>query len=83
MRKPNSESHVAVSVPSKGPDSMFASTKRAGKCFMRMRRRALKRETVCSGMSCFRETRKEAERARRPFIGVGLGVRSVRDLSAY
>jgi hypothetical protein len=51
---------------------MFASTNRAGKCLMRMRRRELKRLTVCSGTSCLRETRKAALRARRPLIGVGL-----------
>lgn len=65
-------SQVAVSVPRRGPESMFASTKRAGKCLIRIRRRELKRLTVCSGTSCLRETRKAALRARRPLIGVGL-----------
>lgn len=65
-------SQVAVSVPKRGPESMLPSTKRAGKCLMRMRRRELKRLTVCSGTSCLRETRNAALRARSPLTGVGL-----------
>jgi hypothetical protein len=65
-------SQVAVSVPRSGPDNMFASTNRAGKCLMRMRRRELNRLTVCSGTSCLSETRNAALRASMPLIGVGL-----------
>ena len=51
---------------------MFANTKIAGKCLMRIRTLPLKRETVCSGTSCFKATRKPASRAMKPWTGVGL-----------
>ncbi len=52
-----------------------ASTNVESKCLMRMRRRELKRLTVCSGTSCFSETRNAALSASMPLIGVGLKMR--------
>lgn len=47
--KPNKLNHRAVSVPRRGPESIFAMTKAAGKCLILILINPLKRETVCSG----------------------------------
>ena len=66
MKKADHESHIAVSVPNRRPEMVFAARWTAGKCFTRMRIRPRRMETVCSGTSCLKETRKADWRAMEP-----------------
>ena len=72
MRKPSQARRAAVSVPKAAPETVLASRKIAGKCLTRMRTRPRRRDTVCSGTSCLKATRKEAWIAMPPDMAVEL-----------
>jgi hypothetical protein len=59
---------MAVSVPIKSPDMALRRRKRAGKCLTRMRIMPFRIDTVCSGTSCLKATRKPAWIAMPPEI---------------
>ena len=68
---------MAVSVPRRSPEIVFARRKTEGKCLTRMEIRERKRVIVCSGTSCLKETRKEAWMAMPPEMAVVLFVLSL------
>jgi hypothetical protein len=73
VKNASQERNMAVSVPRRTPESVLARRCTAGKCLTRMRIMPLMMETVCSGTSCLKATRKAACIAMLPDMVAVLG----------